>query len=339
MLRRTLPCLLCSALLLLAVPAAADVALPNTHIIPSESVFTGLRDFPAYRFVVAVSTHRPDPKETGYPPIPPPAPVREGEPVDTGTTYFQDLRAIPADTPDPVSDAWVLASKSPTSGSFSRHPRHVPDDSTEKVARGYFHVRQIHAGWISLELLKYVAVMPDGSEQPIVKVLPVSYSIQSLEAPPGWQLFLMPNPSWPRADPPLPALPCKAGDVLPLVPGPRTLVAVKGALEPDGSPGDKPFVLWPGHLDPWYRAEASLDSPVVALRTSYEVVVRPGDSLDMIAETQYQDGKGRWFHDEGMTLPVEVPGGWEVWAAAAGGLGAVALAGGWVWRRRRRTRA
>lgn len=339
MLRRSLPSLVCSALLLGAPSARADVSGPNERTVPSEVVFTGLRDFPAHRFVIAVSSHRPSPDELANPALPPPTPVREGEPVSTDTIYFQELRALPVDTPDPVTDAWVLGSRAPTSGVFTRHPRRVPFDSRERVTRARFHVRQIQAGWVSLELLSIEAVMADGSDQPLARLIPGSHAIEWFEAPPGWQLFLMPDPSWPRAEPSPPAIPCNTGDVLPSFPGPRTLVAVQGSVGPDGSLDGKPHLAWGRPLNPWHREEVSLDSPAVARQLQIEVQVRPGSKLEISTSERFQDAQGRWFHDEDMTIPVDVPVRWA-WYAAGGGAGAaLLLAGAWAWRRRRRARA
>jgi hypothetical protein len=336
MLRRSLCLPVCSAVLLLgAAPGRADVALPGHRIVPSEAVITGVRDFPAYRFVIAVHTYRPDPKMFESRPLPPPATVREGEPVSTDTLYFQELRAIPADTPDPVTDAWVLASGAPTSGSFTRHPLRVPNESGERVARSRFHVRQVQAGWISLELLSNTAVMPDGSERPLSRVVPKSYAIDSFEAPPGWQLFLMPDPTRPRAEPALPAILCKTGDVLPLSPGPRTLVAIEGSPGENGSLEGKPHRLWGRPLDAWAREELPVESTAVAHRVQIEARVDPESEQWISIGERYQDARGRWFEDAELTSPVDVPIGW--WWAAGGGVAsaAVLLAGTWGWRRRR----
>jgi hypothetical protein len=340
MLRRSLPSLVCSAVLLLgAAPARADVALPNHRTVPSEAVITGLRDFPAYRFVIAVHTHRPDPEMFKSRPLPQPVAVREGEPAPTDTVYFQELRAIPADTPDPVTDEWVLASRAPTSGSFTLRPLRVPNTSGERVSRARFHVRQIQAGWISLELLSSVAVMADGSERPLSKVIPTTFAIESFEAPPDWQLFLMPDPSWPRAEPPLPAIPCKPGELLPLSPGPRTLVAVRGSVGSDGSLDGKTHLVWGQPLDAWRRREVPADSAAAARRVELEVRVEPDGDLGISHGGHFEDAHGRAFHDEDLTMPVDVYFGWQWWAAGGGACVALLVAGTWAWRRRRRRAA
>ena len=105
---------LCSSLLVAAllVPAAAraDVAVPGHRIVPSEIIFTGQADFPAYRFVVAVIPFSASSWSAGSPPLPTPAVALEGKPVSTSTHFFMELRAIPADAPDPVTDAWLASS-------------------------------------------------------------------------------------------------------------------------------------------------------------------------------------------------------------------------------------
>jgi len=336
---------LCAASLLLSPEVArADVALPNTHIVASEAVLTGLVDFPAYRFVIAAV---PISRDSGWPEsmkLPLPVAVHEGEHVSTSSIYFQEVRAIPADAPEPVTDEWLAASHAPTSGSFTLHPLRVADGSTEKVARAHYHVRQIRSGRVALELMSAVTVMGDGSEHPYLKPVPVSYEIASVEAPPGWQLYLMPDPSWPRDNPPLPAVRCKAGDVLPLSPGPRTLIAVQGDPGPDGSIANKPFVTWGYPLDAWHRTEVLPESKVVAVRQELEIEVDPGRAperrLSITRGERYQDASGDWFEDEGATLPVRSPPSeqWQWWWAAFGGAGVTLVLGAWIVRRRRRAR-
>ncbi len=328
------------ALIFGGAPARADVAGPNERAVASQVVFTGLRDFPAYRFVIAVDPHRPDPKDIKNDDLPAPIPVRDGEPVSTDTIYFQDLRAIPADTPDPVTDAWVLASNAPTSGSFTLHPRRVQTESPERMVRATFHVRQIRGGWISLELMSHVVFLEGGSQQPISRLIPVSFAIETYEAPPGWQLYLMPDPTHARVDPPLPVVPCKAGDVLPMSPGPRTLVAVLGSVGPDGSLDGKTHLVWGRPLDPWRREEVPVQSAAVAQRVDVEVVVRQEGKLEMTVGRHFQDAQGRLFWDDGLTMPVDVPEGserWGWWPVAGGGAaGALLLLGLWTWRGRRK---
>jgi hypothetical protein len=324
----------CAALLLAPAVARADLIGPDERRVPSEVVFTGLRDFPAYRFVAAVGSLRPDVQ--GDAEMPAPTPVREGEVVITSSPFFQELRAIPADTPDPVTDAWVLASKAPTSGIFTRHPMAVPTTSSERASRARFHVRQIQGGWISLELISNATVQADGSERPLSKVIPVSYAIEAFTAPPGWQLFVMPDPSWPRVDDPPPAIPCKAGDVLPSPPQLRTLIAVEGSPGRDGSLAGKPHLVWGHRLDPFRREEVSLDSAAVARRVQLEIEVMPGPELHITQGERYQDARGRWFDDESMGIEVAAPVRWWPWAAG-GGAGALVV-GAWVLARRRRSR-
>jgi hypothetical protein len=213
---RSLACWALSAALLLAPAAArADIASPDMRIVPTEAVLTGLHDFPAYRFVIAVAN--PESVKDMNPP--PPVSVKEGENVPTSTIFFQRVRAIPASTPEPVTDAWLASSQAPGSGLVTRHPLRVHTASTERVARLHFQVRQIQAGFVSLELLSAVVVMPDGSERAYLEPIPRSIEVGSLAAPPGFRLFLMPDPARPRAEPPLPAVPCTVGEVLPSSPG------------------------------------------------------------------------------------------------------------------------
>ena len=82
-----------------------------------------------------------------------------------------------------------------------------------------------------------------------------------------------------------------------------------------------------------------MDSPAVTRQLQIEVQVTPGGKLEITTGERFQDAQGRWFHDEGMTIPVEFPVRWG-WYAAGGGAGAaLLLAGAWAWRRRRRARA
>lgn len=330
--------LVCSAALLLGpAPARADIAISGHRRLPSEAVITGLRDFPAYRFVIAVHSHRPDPDMFKHRPLPQPVAVREGEPVGTDGVYFQELRAIPADTPDPVTDEWVLASRAPASGSLMPRPVQVPLDSGDRVARARFHARQVQAGWISLELLSYVAVMADGSERPLSKVIPVTYTVESFQAPPDWQLFLMADPSWPRAEPPLPAVPCEPNELLPLSPGPRTLVAVRGSVGPDGSLDGKQHLVWGYPLDAWRREEVPVESAAAGRRVDLEVRVEPDGTLGMTHGGYFLDAEGRAFHDEDLKEPVDRYYSWQWWAAGGAACVALLAAGAWTWRRRRRT--
>lgn len=334
---RSLPGLAWLAALLLAPAAArADVSSPGERIVPSDVVFTGLVDFPGYRFVVAAV---PIPHDAGMPESmqpPTPAEVREGEPLPTSTIYFQELRAIPADAPQPITDAWLASSQAPTSGSFTRHPLRVPIASSERLARSRFQVRQIKAGWISIELLSASAVMADSSERALSRPIPRSYEIAAIEAPPGWQFFLMPNPAWPRSDP-TPPIPCAVGDVLPLSPGPRTVVAIEGTPGPDGSVAGKPFVAWGAHLHAWIRDEVSVDSAAVASRVQLELRVEPGRPLGVTVRHLYQNAKGRWFDDDEARLyPVSESDGWPWWCAAGGAIAAALATGFWAVRRRRR---
>ncbi len=328
-----------ASLFLTPVVARADVASPDTHIVASETVLTGLADFPAYRFVIAAVPIPPD-AVIGSRPLPLPVVVHDGEHVPTSSIYFQEVRAIPLDAPEPVTDAWLASSHAPTSGSFTLHPLRVPNESTERVARAHYRVRQVRSGRVSLELLSAVAVTADGAERPYVKPIPISYEIASLKAPPGWQLYLAPDPSWPRESPPLPAIRCEAGDLLPLSPGPRTLVAVQGALDPDGSIAGRPFLVWGHPLDMWHRTEVLPDSKVVACRKELEIEVEPGlapgSPLGMAMGERYEDADGRWFHDEEATFPADSRlRRW--WPVGAGALFTL-LASAWAVRRRIRAR-
>jgi hypothetical protein len=341
MLERVLLCTAAATALILGPAAArADVAVPGEHRVPSEVVFTGLRDFPAYRFVAAVSTLRPGPSEgvAADRGVPAPTPVRDGEVVVTDPLLFQELRAIPADTPDPVTDAWVLASNAPTSGIFTRHPWSVPDASTDRASRARFHVHRIHGGWISIELLSNALVGADGAEKPIFKPVPVSWVVDALTAPPGWQLFLMRDPARSSPDPAPPPVPCKVGEILPYSQEVRTLVAVEGSPLPDGSLAGKAHVVWGRPLDVWERREVAVDSPAVETQGGLEIEVVPGQRLRVTRAERYRDARGRWFWDEGAHLPVDVPVRWIPWAAGGGGA-AVLLVGVWAVRRRRHARA
>jgi hypothetical protein len=331
-----LPGLTCAAAILVAPAARADVSSPGERIVPSEAVIEGLADFPALRFVVAVVPVRSDMWMPEHADLPAPSAVRDGVPVATSTRYFQELRAIPRDAPEPVTDAWLASSHAPSSGSFTRHPLRVPVTSGERTARSRFRVRQIEAGWIALELISVVAMMGDGSERPIARGIPRSYEIESVEAPPGWRLFLMPDPSWPRTAPAPPIIACGAGDLLPLSPGPRTLVAVEGSPGPDGSLAGKPHVVWGRHLDAFQREEVPAGSPVIAHRAQLAVQIDPGHPLRIAAGDRYQDARGLWFHDEEATFPVDVPR--SRWVAGVAGAGALLVVGAWVARRARRRR-
>ncbi len=338
--RWLLPPVCAASIFLGPAPARADVALSNQHIVASETVLTGLTDFPAYRFVIAAV---PLPPDSGLPDsmrVPRPVAAHEGEHVATSSIFFQEVRAIPVDAPEPVTDEWLAASHAPTSGSFTLHPLRVPDDSAEKVARVHYHVRQIRSGRISLELLSAVAVKDDGSERPYVKPIPISYEITSVKAPPGWQIYLMPDPSWPRDNTPLPAIRCEAGDVLPLSPGPRTLVAVQGDLGPDGAIGGKAFLAWGYPIDAWHRTEVLPDNKVVAYRKELEIEVEPeivpGSRLGISMGERYQDAAGDWFHDPEATFPAGMRARWR-WTIGGGVVAALVLAA-WAVRRRRAQR-
>ncbi|HZF54390.1 MAG TPA: hypothetical protein VE093_37345 [Polyangiaceae bacterium] len=325
-----------AALLLAPAAARADVSIPGERVVPSEVVFTGLVDFPAYRFVAAAV---PIPDDSWRPDsVQPPTPtqVREGEPLPTNTIFFQELRAIPADAPQPVTDAWLASSQAPTSGSFTRRRVRVPIASGERLARARYHVRQIKAGWISIELLSASALMNDGSERPLSRPIPRSYEIAAIEAPPGWQFFLMPHPSWPREDP-VPPIPCAAGDVLPLSPGPRTLVAIQGTPGPDGSVEGKPFVAWGAHLHAWMREDVPVDSAAVASRVQLELQVEPGSRLGVSVRERYEDARGRLFDDmEARLYPVTRSDRWPWWCVEGGAAAAALALGFWALRRRAR---
>jgi hypothetical protein len=325
-----------AALLLAPPPARADVSSPGERIVSSDVVFTGLSDFPAYRFVAAAIPIPDDPGLTDTLKPPTPTEVRDGEPLPTNTVFFQELRAIPLDAPQPVTDAWLASSKAPTSGSFTRRPFRVPIASGERLIRARYHVRQIKAGWISIEILSSSAFMTDGSERPLSRPIPRSYEIAALQAPPGWQFFVMANPSWPRENPP-PPIPCAIGDVLPLSPGPRTVVAVQGTPGPDGSLAGTPFIAWGAHLHDWIRDEVSLDSAAVASRVQVEFQVDPERPLWVTVTNLYQDARGRWFYDaDARQLPVNPNDGWPWWWAAGGGAAAAVATGFWILRRRPR---
>jgi len=239
-------------------------------------------------------------------------------------------------TPQPVTDAWLASSRAPTSGSFTSHPLRVPIASGERLDRSRYRVRHIEAGWISIELLSHSAIMSDGSERFRTRPIPRSYEITALEAPPGWQLFLMPNPSWPREGP-TPPIPCAVGDVLPLSPGPRTLVAIQGTPGPDGSVEGKPFVALGAHLHAWGRDGVSLDSAAVESRVQLGLKVEPGRPFELTVRELYQDARGRWFGDPDARLDaVAMRDRWPWWCVE-GGVAAVALATGfWALRRRAR---
>lgn len=324
-----------AALLLAPAPARADISSPGERIVSSDVVFTGLSAFPAYRFVAAAI---PIPDDPGLDSLKPPTPteVRDGEPLSTNPVYFQELRAIPLDAPQPVTDAWLASSQAPTSGSFTRRPFRVPIASGERLIRARYHVRQIKAGWVSLELLSTSVLMADGSERQLSKPIPRSYEIAALEAPPGWQFFLMPNPSWPR-DGAAPAGPFAVGDILPLSPGPRTIVAIQGTPGPDGSVEGKPFVAWGAHLHAWIRDDVPVDSDAVAGRLQLELQVKPGRPLWVSGRHLYQNAQGRWFNEEGARLyPVLLSDRWPLWCVEGGAAAAALAAGFWVLRRRAR---
>jgi hypothetical protein len=338
MLPRTLSLGVCAAALFASGVARADVASPGERRLPSESAFTGLGDFPGLRFVVAVIPPRDEALMPNDHPLPSPVPVRDGEAVKDDPVYFEEIWALPADAPNPVTLAWLGSSRAPHSGSFSLHQRRVPEASPERSVRTRYHVRLIQSGWVALEMLSSEAVLADGSTRPIAKAIPRSFEIASIEAPPDYQLFFMPDPSWPRADSPPPVVPCAPGDVLPLSPGIRTLVAVQGAPGPDGSLAGKSHVSWGAPLHAWRRSDVLPTSPAVAHRSRLEVRIEPGKPLGITRADLYQDAQGRWFYDEEAMFPVEVPARWRVWAA--GGAGAALLAiGAWVVRRRRRAQA
>jgi hypothetical protein len=332
-----------AALLLAPAAARADVSTPGTRIVPSDVVFTGLVDFPAYRFVVAAVVFPDD--DSGLsermPKPPTPTEVREGEPLPTDSIYFQELRAIPVDAaaPVPVTDAWLASSKAPTSRSFTLRPVRVPIESGERLARARYHVRRIKAGWILIELLSASALMADGSERPLLRPIPVSYEIKAFQAPPGWQLFLMPNPSWPREGPALP-VPCAVGDVLPLSQDPQTLVAIQGTPGPDGSVEGKPFVAWSARLHTWGRDEIFVESAAVASRVQLELQVEPERPMGVTVSNLYQDARGRWFQDyEARLLPVSSRDRWLWWGAQGGAAAAAVATGVWALRRRARRSA
>jgi hypothetical protein len=327
---------LSEALILAPAVAGADVAPDaDERDVPEEAVFTGLRDFPAYRFVVAVSNASSF-KEAD---LPPPTPVEEGVVVPTSKMYFQHLRAIPTDAPDPVTYGWLASTRTPGSGLVMRRALRVRKTSTERVTRLHFQLRQIQAGFVSLELLSAVALLLDGSERPFLRLIPHTAEVTSLEAPQGFRLFLMPDPAWPRADPSPPVVPCTVGEVLPSSPGPRTLVAVEGAPGPDGSLAGKTYVAWTGLFDPWRRDELFPGSPAVARREELHVRVVPGSpvSLEVAHGERFQDAQGRWFVDEALTLPADVPVRWGWWVAGGAAAGALGV-GAWARVQRRRAR-
>lgn len=320
--------------------ARADVAVPNMHIVPSEVILTGLKDFPTYRFVIAAVPLSADSGMPGSLRPPTPVAAREGERVPTSTIFFQEVRAIPLDAPEPVTDAWLASSKAPTSGSFTLHPLRVRDDSDETLARMRYHVRQVRTGRIALELLSAVAVSASGAERPWVRPVPVTYEVASLRAPPGWQLFLMPDPSWPRDGAPLPAVRCGAGDVLPLTPGPRTLVAIQGAPEPDGTIAGKPFLTWGYPVDAWGWQEVSPDAKAVAYRRVLEIEIDPTERdgrLSLSHGERFLDAEGDWYHDEDATMPVSMPVRWARWGGVAASALVLGMAAAWLVRRRRRS--
>jgi hypothetical protein len=204
------------------------------------------------------------------------------------------------------------------------------------MVRAHYHVRQIRAGWVSLELLSAVAKMSDGSERRLSKVIARSYAIESIDLPPGWALFLMPDPAWPRAEPPIPALPCAVGDVLPGSPGPRTLVAVQGAPGPGGSLEGKAFFAWGNPVDAFRRDEVGLDSAAVLQQRRIMVELELGRArpLQMTLGQIYQDAEGDWFDDEeARRLPIKGATRWGRWAG--GGAMAMALMAAGVWALRR----
>lgn len=336
--RRSLCFSVLAAALWLPVAARADVAVPGHRIVPSEIIFTGQADFPAYRFVVAVIPFSASSWSAGSPPVPTPAVALEGKPVSTSTHYFMELRAIPADAPDPVTDAWLASSHAPTSGSFGNRPLRVPEASDVRLDRVRYRVRRVEAGWVSIELISRVEVSSNGSERLFQKPIPQSFRIQSFKAPPGYRLFSMPDPSWPRSTAALPALPCAVGELVPLSPGLRTLVAVKGTPSPDGSLAGQPFVSWGAPLDGMSRHAVSADSAATLFQERLGIEVEEGAPLSVSHWRTYGDAEGRFFEDEGAReYPVESGPRWLRWAPFAGaGAGALAIAAFLVIRRRRR---
>ena len=321
-------------------PARADVAIPGYHIVPSEVVFTGLHDFPNYRFVIAVSSLRPEPGSRPEDAVPAPVSVREGEPVRTGSPFFQELRALPKDTPDPVTDEWVLASKTPTSSIFTRHPYRAPDGSDEQRSRARFHVRGVHDHWISLELLSNEVLLGDGSARPISKVIPVSWAIESFEAPSGWNLFLMTDPSSPSTAPTFPPQELDAGDVLPPSVALRMLVAVKGSDPPQGSPDSPLHYRLKRPLDPWARDEVPPNSRAVENRQLFYVEVTPEGALSLSGGDRYRDADNNWFEDAELELPSASRARYQRWLAPGATVFAalILIAVGAILQRRR-TRA
>jgi hypothetical protein len=214
----------------------------------------------------------------------------------------------------------------------------VPLASSAKTTRLYYQIRQIRADWISAEMLAVTTLLADGTEQASDKVVPVDVVVSVFDAPPGWQLFMMADPNWPSADPPLPATPCARGAPLPLLPGPRTLVAVEGPVGADGSLSGKRFVSWGPRLDDWMRESVPADSSAVSQRMELELKVT-GEQLAVSGSDLYEDRFGRLYWDsDGRSYLARRPRWW--WGTGIG-LGTLVLAGGtgWMLRLRRRHRS
>jgi len=327
-----------SAALLLPSASRADVAVPNHRIVPSEILVTGQSDFPAYRFVVAVIPMSAASWSSGVPKPPTPTTAPEGKPVATSTHFFMELRAIPADAPEPVTDAWLASSQAPTSGTFGNHPLRVPEASDVRLDRVRYRVRRIEAGWVSLELISRVEVLSNGAERLFEKPIPQSFQIASFKAPPGYRLFAMPDPSWPRSTPAVAPLPCDVGELVPLGPGLRTLVAVKGTPSPDGTLGGQPFASFGAPLDGMRRHAVSAESAATLFQDRLEIEVEEGARLSVTHQATYGDAEGRFFHDDGAReYPVKAEPRWLRWLPFVGA-GAVVVALGAFFVRRRRSR-
>lgn len=286
--------------------ARADVRMAGHHRLPSEVLFQNLGAFPSYRFFVAPVARSAEAMREHGGAVPAPVEAREGEAIDASGGAFLELRAVPrGSAPEAPTEAWLAGSGAPSSGSFSRHSVQVLDGSGERKMRYRFRVQRVDPGWVALEPLAAVYVMADGAEQPFTRPAPLSWQLGSIALPPGWGLFLMPDPSWPRGEPLTPR-PCSPGQLLEIPPGPAlTLVAGQGEPAADGSFGGRPSAAWGVRVHGWSREDVHHDSAAVAVRDQLEVRVAEGQRLEVIHHRVHQDEHGDWFEDpEARLYPV-----------------------------------